>query len=68
MLINTSKTKVMLITTDQKRNSLNVTEMNLNLNGKNMCMISKYKVLGVFIDKVNSLRSYYVGKLHQVFV
>ena len=49
LTINTSKTKVMLITTHQKR-TLNVTEMNLNLNGENLSMISKDKVLGTFID------------------
>ena len=50
MLINTSKTKVMLITTHQKRASLNITEINLHLNGENLSMISKDKVLGIVID------------------
>ena len=50
MFINTAKTKVMLITTHQKRTYLDVKEINLALNGENLTMISNDKVLGIFID------------------
>ena len=45
MLINTAKTKVMLITTQQKNTYLDVKEINLALNGENLTMISNDKVL-----------------------
>ncbi len=50
MIINTSKTKVMLITTYQKRTILNSTSLNLTFNNDPLNMIAKDKILGVFVD------------------
>ena len=62
----------MLITTHQKRASLNVTEINLHLNDENLSMISKDKVLGIFIDdnltwKSHIEHNHYVEKFHPIF-
>ena len=48
MVLNSAKTKVMLITTSQKRHRLPST--NLNYNEESLKMISKDKILGVFVD------------------
>ena len=46
MILNSSKTKVMLITTNQKQQWLN----NDYLNNKSLNMISSDKILGVFVN------------------
>lgn len=48
MVINTSKTKLMLITTPQKRAIMNTDNLFLNLN--NLNTIKNDKILGVFVD------------------
>ena len=50
MAINTSKTKLMLITTHQKRAVLDSDELLLALNNENLNTINKDKILGVTID------------------
>ena len=50
MAINTSKTKLMLITTHQKRAVLDSDQSVLVLNNENLNTINKDKILGVSID------------------
>ena len=50
MVINTTKTKVMLITTHQKRASLINGQLSLQLNDNELNMITNDKVLGIIID------------------
>ena len=50
MVLNTAKTKVMLITTKQKRNSLSNDDIELNYNDDQLQTISNSKILGVFVD------------------
>ena len=50
MAINTSKTKLMLITTHQRRAVLDSDELLLALNNENLNTINKDKILGVTID------------------
>ena len=49
MIINTEKTKVMLITTRQRRSIINE-DLNLSLNNIQLLTVSNEKVLGVQID------------------
>ena len=50
MLLNTEKTKVMLITTSQKRLHLHNSILNLTFNNDSLKNIDNDKVLGVYID------------------
>ena len=50
MLLNTEKTKVMLITTSQKRLHLHNSILNLPFNNDSLKNIDNDKVLGVYID------------------
>ena len=50
MLINTTKTKAMLITTHQKRTSLTNDQLSLHLNNDMLYMMMNDKVLGIIID------------------
>ena len=51
MVINTDKTKVMFITSRQKRYNLNNTDLSLNFKGADLKLTSNEKVLGVHIDE-----------------
>ena len=51
MAINTDKTKVMLITSRQKRYNLKNTDLSLNFKGADLKLTSNEKVLGVHIDE-----------------
>ena len=62
MLINTTKTKVMLITTHQKRNSLINGQLSLHLNDDELNMITNDKVLGIVKDN-NLTWSQHVDKV-----
>ena len=62
MLINTAKTKVMLITTHQKRTSLINGQLSLHLNNDELNMITNDKVLGIIIDN-NLTWSQHVDKV-----
>ena len=62
MIINTSKTKVMLITTHQKRASLPNEQLSLTLNSVDLNMISYDKILGVIIDN-NLTWSQHIDKI-----
>lgn len=62
MIINTAKTKVMLITTHQKRASLANEALSLTLNSVDLTMISNDKTLGVVIDH-NLTWSNHIDKL-----
>ena len=53
MLLNSAKTKVMLITTNQKRHRLNSDNLDLTFNNDSISMTTSDKILGVFVD--NSL-------------
>ena len=50
MLLNTAKTKVMLITTIQKRLHLNNNYLHLTYNDDTLKTVETEKVLGVHID------------------
>ena len=50
MLINTTKPKVMLITTPQKRTHLNNNNLQLTYNNKELSVVGSDKILGVLID------------------
>ena len=50
MVLNTSKTKVMLITTKQKRIHLDIDELSLNYENTKLNEISGDKILGVHVD------------------
>lgn len=50
MLINTTKTKVMLITTPQRRVNLNNYNFQLTYNNEALSVVPCEKILGVFID------------------
>ena len=50
MLINTTKTKAMLITTPQKRIYLNNNNLQLNYNNEQLSVVANDKILGVLID------------------
>ena len=62
MIINISKTKVMLITTHQKRASLPNEQLSLTLNSVDLNMISNDKILGVIIDN-NLTWSQHIDKI-----
>ena len=50
MVINTGKTKLMLITIHQKRAAMNTDILFLNLNNQNLNTIKNDKILGVVVD------------------
>ena len=50
MLLNSSKTKVMLVTSNQKRQRLPNGNLDLKFNNESLNMISNDKILGVFVD------------------
>ncbi|MCU7801060.1 MAG: hypothetical protein KZQ70_13210 [gamma proteobacterium symbiont of Lucinoma myriamae] len=50
MVINTDKTKLMLITTPQKRQRLENKDLNIKYRNNSLQTISSDKVLGVFVD------------------
>ena len=51
MLPNSSKTKNMFVTTNQKRQRLDKEILDLKFNEESLSMISNDKILGVFVDK-----------------
>ena len=51
MVINTSKTKTMLITTKQRRHHLQNDRLNITLNELNLQQVSQQKVIGVVVDE-----------------
>ena len=50
MKLNSSKTKVMLVTSNQKRQRLTNENLDLIFNNESLNMISNDKILGVFVD------------------
>lgn len=62
MLLNSSKTKVMLITTSQKRSKLDNDTLHLTYKDVTLQMISYDKILGVYIDN-NLTWSYHINFL-----
>ena len=50
MILNSAKTKVMLVTTNQKRQRLNNDSLDLNFNNEPLTMITNEKILGVYVD------------------
>ena len=50
MLLNSAKTKVMLITTNQKRQRLRTDDLKLFYNNESLQMICCDKILGVLVD------------------
>ena len=49
MVLNSTKTKVMLLTTNQKRHGLDRDGLYLNSNMEPLRVITKGKILGVFV-------------------
>ncbi|MCG7879038.1 MAG: reverse transcriptase family protein [Candidatus Thiodiazotropha endolucinida] len=62
MIINTTKTKAMLITTHQKRATLTTENLSLTLNSVDLNMISNDKILGVMIDN-NLTWTHHIDKI-----
>ena len=60
MVINSSKTKVMLVTTSQKKSKFNDDTLHLTYKDVNLQMISYDKILGVFVDN-NLIWSYHTN-------
>ena len=50
MILNLAKTKVLLVTTTQKRQRLQNENIDLKFNNESLNMISKDKILGVYVD------------------
>ena len=50
MLLNSAKTKVMLVTTNQKRKRINTDKLNLIYNDEPLSMTTSDKILGVCVD------------------
>ena len=50
MVLNREKTKIMLITTKQRRIHLNIEELSLNYNDEQLNIISGDKILDVYVD------------------
>ena len=50
MILNSSKTKVMLVTSNQKRQRLHNDNLILNYNNETLSMITNDKILGVYVD------------------
>ena len=50
MILNSSKTKVLLVTTTQKRQRLRNENVDLKFNNESLTMISKDTILGVYVD------------------
>ena len=50
MILNSSKTKVMLVTSSQKRQRLYCDNLDLKFSNESLNMISNDKILGVFVD------------------
>ena len=70
MLINTAKTKVMLITTHQKRTSLINGQLSLHLNNDELNMITNDKVLGIkktIIQHGLNMLIRYAKRLQQIY-
>ena len=51
LVINTSKSKCMILCSHQKRRHLNTDQLQLCINGKFLENVSCQKILGVYIDK-----------------
>ena len=50
MILNSAKTKVMFVTTNQKRQRLQRQNLDLNFENESLGMVSNDKILGVFVD------------------
>ena len=50
MILNSSKTKVLLVTTTQKRQRLQNENLDLKFNNESLTMITNDKILGVYVD------------------
>ena len=81
MLLNSPKTKIMLVTTNQKRQRLDKEILHLKFNEESLSMISNDKILGVFVDqnltwsdhirhlsKKNTLSSWLLSKVKNFFL
>ena len=51
MLLKSSKTKIMPVTTNQKRQILDTDILDLRFNEESLSMISNDEILGVFVDQ-----------------
>ena len=59
MVLNTLKTKVMLITSRQKRNNLLEDKLSLKYNDIDIKMTTSDKILGVYVDENLSWNDHY---------
>ena len=50
MVLNSSKTKVLLVTTTQKRQGVHNENLDLRFNNESLNMISNDKILGIYVD------------------
>ena len=70
MILNSSKTKVMLVTTNQKRQRLHNENLDLKFNNEPLNMISNDKILGIYVTTTwigQITLNIYQEKLPQVF-
>ena len=62
MILNSAKTKVMFVTTNQKRQKLQRQNLDLNFQDESLGMVSNDKILGVFVDN-NLTWTYHIKNL-----
>ena len=70
MVLNTLKTKVMLITNRQKRNNLYESALSLKYNDIDIKMTTSDKILGVHVDENLSWNDHYhhvLRKFHHMY-
>ena len=51
MVINTAKTKCMLITTEQRRHHLRNNQLAITLNNRELQQVKQHKVIGVVVEE-----------------
>ena len=66
MVINTAKTKCMLITTKQRRNHLRNKQLAITLNDQELQQVKQHKVIGVVVDDNLQWREHVTGVFKRV--
>ena len=66
MVINTAKTKCMLITTKQRRHNLRNNQLAITLNDQQLQQVKQHKVIGVDVDENLQWREHVTGVFKKV--
>ena len=66
MVINTAKTKCMLITTKQRRHYLRNNQLAITLNDQQLQQVKQHKVIGVDVDENLQWREHVTGVFKKV--